>query len=149
MFLIMGLTGAQVVNFSLPSSQKVNIEHLDVLFISFAFGFSLIVNAWIFFRVSGSLFNPAVAISLAVSRVISPLRAILLVISQLLGSITAAGLVQIITPGPLLVANNLGPGVSVVQGHSNFIHANGRSFHGDYPHYATRTHRVYGGCRKT
>ena len=31
------------------------------LFIALSFGFSLAVNAWIFFRVSGGLFNPAVS----------------------------------------------------------------------------------------
>jgi aquaporin related protein len=30
------------------------------LYISLSFGFSLMVNAWIFFRISGGLFNPAV-----------------------------------------------------------------------------------------
>lgn len=31
-----------------------------LLYISLAFGFSLAVNAWTFFRISGGLFNPAV-----------------------------------------------------------------------------------------
>jgi hypothetical protein len=33
----------------------------QLLYISLCFGFSLAVNAWIFFRVSGGLFNPAVS----------------------------------------------------------------------------------------
>jgi len=33
----------------------------NTLFIALAFGFSLAVNAWVFFRVSGGLFNPAVS----------------------------------------------------------------------------------------
>lgn len=32
-----------------------------LLYISLAFGFSLMVNVWVFFRVSGGLFNPAVS----------------------------------------------------------------------------------------
>lgn len=35
----------------------------NLLFISLAFGFSLAVNAWVFFRISGGLFNPAVSSS--------------------------------------------------------------------------------------
>lgn len=36
---------------------------LEVLFyISATFGASLMVNAWVFFRISGGLFNPAVSI---------------------------------------------------------------------------------------
>lgn len=33
-----------------------------LLYISLAFGFSLMVNVWVFFRVSGGLFNPAVSL---------------------------------------------------------------------------------------
>jgi glycerol uptake facilitator-like aquaporin len=40
-------------------------KHADPLlqqqYISLAFGFSLAVNAWVWFRVSGGLFNPAVS----------------------------------------------------------------------------------------
>ena len=32
-----------------------------LVFISLCFGFSLMVNVWIFFRISGGLFNPAVS----------------------------------------------------------------------------------------
>ena len=32
-----------------------------ILFISLCFGMSLVVNAWVFFRISGGLFNPAVS----------------------------------------------------------------------------------------
>ena len=31
----------------------------QLLYISLCFGFSLAVNAWVFFRISGGLFNPA------------------------------------------------------------------------------------------
>src|ERR1700685_837409 len=36
----------------------------STLYIALAFGFSLLVNAWIFFRISGSLFNPAVSLAM-------------------------------------------------------------------------------------
>lgn len=32
----------------------------QLLFISLGFGFSLAVTAWVFYRISGGLFNPAV-----------------------------------------------------------------------------------------
>jgi aquaporin related protein len=35
-----------------------------LLYISLIFGFSLMVNVWVFFRVSGGLFNPAVSLPL-------------------------------------------------------------------------------------
>ena len=34
----------------------------ELLYISLSFGFSLAVNAWVFFRISGGLFNPAVSV---------------------------------------------------------------------------------------
>ena len=34
----------------------------QLLYVSFCFGFSLAVNAWVFFRISGGLFNPALVL---------------------------------------------------------------------------------------
>ena len=58
LFLFFAFTATQVAN-NLLGGNRVNIETL--LYISLAFGFSLAVNVWIFFRVSGGLFNPAVS----------------------------------------------------------------------------------------
>ena len=58
--------GTQVANTpaTLSGSQSTDIptgpNPAQLLYISLSFGFSLAVNAWIFFRVSGGLFNPAV-----------------------------------------------------------------------------------------
>jgi len=38
-----------------------------LLYVSLVFGFSLMVNVWIFFRVSGGLFNPAVSLNISLS----------------------------------------------------------------------------------
>lgn len=68
MFLLFAFAGTQVANAAATSqgaeptghsiSQAPNANTL--LYISLAFGFSLTVNVWVFFRVSGGLFNPAV-----------------------------------------------------------------------------------------
>ena len=58
------------------------------LFISMSFGFSLAVTAWIFFRVTGGLFNPAVSLGMVLGGALTPLRGILLGFVQLLGGIT-------------------------------------------------------------
>lgn len=86
------------------------------MFISLSFGFSLIVNAWVFFRVSGALFNPAISLALAVAQVITPLRAILLFIAQLLGGITAAALIDGLMPGPIDFTTTLSGGINTAQG---------------------------------
>jgi aquaporin related protein len=66
LFLFFGLSGAQVAN-SIPTSSGMSIEEVgsnpqQLQYISLCFGFSLAVNAWVFFRISGGLFNPAVSL---------------------------------------------------------------------------------------
>lgn len=60
------------------------------LYIALSFGFSLAVNAWIFFRVSGGLFNPAVSLGMVLVGALTPLRGALLTISQILGGIVVS-----------------------------------------------------------
>lgn len=124
MFLFMGMTVVQIANLPAANTTTAGVAHIDtsnLLFIAFAFGISLVINVWIFFRVSGALFNPAISLALALARVISPARAGLLCISQILGGITAAGLVRVLTPAPLVVGNRLGGDVSVIQGHGILV----------------------------
>lgn len=62
MFLFFAFSATQVANFVAPGagvSQAPNTSNL--LFIALSFGFSLAVNAWVFFRITGGLFNPAVS----------------------------------------------------------------------------------------
>jgi aquaporin rerated protein, other eukaryote len=63
MFLFIGFMACGMVVASHPpdpnSPSPPNPPNL--LYIAFAFGFSLATNAWVFFRVSGGLFNPAVS----------------------------------------------------------------------------------------
>jgi aquaporin related protein len=74
------------------------------------------VNVWIFFRVSGGLFNPAVSLGMALVGAITPIRAILLVVSQLLGGISGAALVGALFPHGTNTGTSLAPGVSVARG---------------------------------
>ena len=59
-FLFFALSGTQVAN-TISAGEKHASELMRLLYISLAFGFSLAVNAWVWFRVSGGLFNPAVS----------------------------------------------------------------------------------------
>lgn len=68
LFLFFALSATQVANSSTPSQnsstipQPTSANPAQLLYISLAFGFSLAVNVWAFFRISGGLFNPAVSI---------------------------------------------------------------------------------------
>lgn len=122
MFLFMAFGPANIANLpdakAAVSNDAPSINTSNLMFIAVAFGLSLFINVWIFFRVSGGLFNPAVSLALALAQVINPLRAVLLSVSQILGGITAAALVQCLTPGPLNVSTRLGGGISIAQGES-------------------------------
>ncbi|KAH9865743.1 hypothetical protein J1614_009330 [Plenodomus biglobosus] len=87
-----------------------------LLYISLIFGFSLMVNVWVFFRVSGGLFNPAVSLGLYLIGAIGFIRASLCFIAQMLAGICAAAAVQAILPGDLNVSTTLGAGVSAARG---------------------------------
>jgi aquaporin related protein len=107
---------------------------LQIFFISAGFGLSLTINAWIFFRVSGSAFNPAVSIvqpsllmrlnlisvqvtlGLCLVGAVPWLRGLLVVPVQIGAGIAAAGLVSGLFPGPFDVQNTLGSGTTKVQG---------------------------------
>lgn len=68
MFLFFAFAGTQVANAksSTPSeatttNATTGFDPSVMLYISLCFGFSLMVNVWVFFRISGGLFNPAVS----------------------------------------------------------------------------------------
>ena len=77
------------------------------MYISMAFGFSLLVNVWIFYRVSGGLFNPAVTLGFVVLRLMPPFKGLLVIIAQLVGGIAAAALAEGLFPGQLSVTTSL------------------------------------------
>ena len=57
LFLWFAFAATQIAN-NEPTADPL----VRLLFISMAFGFSLATTAWVFYRVSGGLFNPAVSI---------------------------------------------------------------------------------------
>lgn len=108
------VTGATQAGQADSTAAVANTSNL--LYIALCFGFSLAVNAWIFFRVSGGLFNPAVSWGMMLVGAITPLRAALLTVSQILGGIVGSALIQALLPGTLNVRTTLSPGMSVVRG---------------------------------
>ena len=68
-FLFFAFAGTQVANISSNTNTGTMItttvqqkNPFELLYISLSFGFSLSANAWVFFRISGGLFNPAVGL---------------------------------------------------------------------------------------
>jgi len=120
LFLFFALSGTQVAN-SIPSSAGLTVAQTgsnpqQLQYISLCFGFSLAVNAWVFFRISGGLFNPAVTFGMCLIGALPWVRGVLLFFVQILGGITASALVACMFPGGLNVRTTLGGGTTITQG---------------------------------
>ncbi|KAI1759968.1 aquaporin-like protein [Hypoxylon sp. FL1150] len=118
MFLLFALGGTNAVNQAPQEGQPTDLaaNPAKLLFISLCFGMSLAVNAWVFFRISGGLFNPAVSLGMMVIGAIGYVRGVLIIISQIAGGIAASAVLLGIQPGELTVGTSLGGGTSTVQG---------------------------------
>ncbi|RDW82516.1 putative aquaporin [Coleophoma cylindrospora] len=117
MFLFFAFGGVMVGKSALGGNPSTSSEYLVfLLYGASSFGMSLAINAWIFYRVTGGLFNPAVTFAFVLAGLMHPLKGALLSVTQILGGIAAAAIIDGLTPGPLLVSNSLGPNVSVTQG---------------------------------
>ncbi|RYP00945.1 hypothetical protein DL765_010888 [Monosporascus sp. GIB2] len=113
MFLFLAFGGTHAVN-----SNQLGLESLSakLLFISACFGISLAVTVWASYRISGGLLNPAATLAMMVVGTVSALRGIFLIISQILGAMVAAAMVEGLTPGKLNVRTGLGGGTTTSQG---------------------------------
>ncbi|KAI0661669.1 aquaporin-like protein [Cubamyces menziesii] len=114
-FLLLAYGGVQASQSEAFSSSQVSNIERD-MYISLCFGFSLLSSAWLFYRVTGGLFNPDVSLALLLTGVIGPVRFVLYCIAQLLGGITAAAIIYALTPGPLASNTFLAPNVNRAQG---------------------------------
>lgn len=69
LFLFFAFSGTQVANgqskISGSATEAQGPDPSQLMYIALCFGFSLAVNAWVFFRISGGLFNPAVGIPIS------------------------------------------------------------------------------------
>jgi aquaporin related protein len=125
-FLFFALAGCQVAYTHLspstvvlpgsPARSTMTISAASLLYAALAVGFSMIVNAWIFFRISSALFNPAITFGMCVEGKLSWKKALSLVAAQFLAGMAAAGLVTGLFPGRLTAETLLGNGTSVVRG---------------------------------
>ncbi|KAF2225289.1 aquaporin-like protein [Elsinoe ampelina] len=123
LFLFFAFSATQVANASSVGADTGDSGSLSqapnasaLLYISLAFGFSLAVNAWVFFRISGGLFNPAVTLGMCLIGAVKWSRGGLIFISQILGAMCSAAVVSALFPGDLNVSTTLGGGTSLAQG---------------------------------
>ncbi|PHH69592.1 hypothetical protein CDD80_6638 [Ophiocordyceps camponoti-rufipedis] len=119
MFLLLAYLGAStaiLTNSPDPEAPRPN-NPSTVFYIAASFGFSLGVNIWIFYRVSGGMLNPAVTLALVLVGAVSPLRGLLVLPAQLAASVAAAALTLVLLPGnKIVISSALSPQTSVIQG---------------------------------
>ncbi|KDQ16113.1 hypothetical protein BOTBODRAFT_107650 [Botryobasidium botryosum FD-172 SS1] len=101
----------------MTSAQAINtVASIDqLLYISVSMGLSLLVSVWMFYRVTGGVFNPAVSTALWLIGAIGPVRFVLYCLAQLAGAIAASAMLLGLLPGPLVVSTLPGKGVSKAQ----------------------------------
>ncbi len=116
LFLFFALGGTTAVNTAAPADQVLASNPAQLLYICICFGFSLGVTVWLFFRVSGGLFNPAVTLSLVLVGAVGPIRGVVVFLAQLLGGMSAAAVLSALLPGPLIASTTLRDDVSVARG---------------------------------
>lgn len=114
MFLLFAYVIAQIANSD--TAPKTGANPAQLVMIAFGFGFSVMVCCFVFYRISGGQLNPAVTLTLALIGAISPVRALLLVPTQLVAAIAAAAAADGLTPGPILFADRLGGDASRTRG---------------------------------
>lgn len=101
-FLFLGEGAAKTAKLARTVSQtegsNAPLDSQSIMMIATAFGLSLLVTAWVFYRITGGLFNPAITVALWLAGVLTSARAAFLFVAQLLGGIIASALVLALTP---------------------------------------------------
>ncbi|WAQ87839.1 hypothetical protein PtA15_8A746 [Puccinia triticina] len=123
-FLLMGMGGIQAAATSNEAAKEASRSSIinevasvsQLLYISTSMALALLASAWTFFRISGSVFNPNVAIALAMTGALKPIRFFLYVVAEILAGITASAILNAILPGSLAVGCGLGVETKVWQG---------------------------------
>lgn len=118
LFLLFAFLGHSTAVYKAASTgPNESATSATLMYIALSYGFSLLVNAWTMYRISGGLFNPAVTLGLVLVGALDLVRGALFLPVQLLAAISAAAIVEIIIPGDInQVQTTLAPGMNVAQG---------------------------------
>ncbi|KAL7930220.1 aquaporin-like protein [Trichoderma chlorosporum] len=107
----------QYVKQATLSPASGGMSDTTVFFIAHVYSFSLLVNIWAFYRISGGLFNPALTVGMCLAGTLPWMRAAFLVPTQIIASMCAGGLARCMFPGDIAAANSiLSRDTSVVRG---------------------------------
>ncbi|KAI1340143.1 aquaporin-like protein [Xylariaceae sp. FL0016] len=113
-FLFFGYSGhLQVID----QASTAEAGNTIVMYVATAYGFSLLVTVWAFYRISGGLFNPAVTFGMCLAGELPWKRGAFLFPAQITACMCAGAVVKVMFPGNIASVNTiLAPGVSIQQG---------------------------------
>ncbi|KAK7713953.1 hypothetical protein SLS57_007240 [Botryosphaeria dothidea] len=114
-FLFFAFAGTEVALYGKASGQTDTFDPAVVLYIALSFGLSLMVNVFIFFRVSGGLFNPAVTLAMLLTSSIPPMRCFCLFVAQMLACMFSSYIVSVLIPTEFGVVTAPSNGASTAQ----------------------------------
>lgn len=97
-FLFFAFAGAEVALYGKATGQIETFDPAVIMYIALSFGLSLLVNVFVFFRVSGGLFNPAVTFAMLLTGSIPPMRCLCLFIAQMLACMFSSYIVSVLIP---------------------------------------------------
>src|SRR5690606_33035760 len=87
------LVGTAILMLGGPGSAVLAGDQIGVLGVAFAFGFSLLIAAYVVGPISGCHINPAVTLGMAVARKIDTKLVPVYVIGQLVGAAIGGGII--------------------------------------------------------
>ncbi|QRV94038.1 aquaporin, Major intrinsic protein family [Ceratobasidium sp. AG-Ba] len=119
LWLIVGLGGIQAGAFSAQNQQQSSVTSVpsigQLLYISASMGLSLLVFVWLFYRVTGGVFNPAISTGLLLVGAIKPIRWAMYCVAEVTGAIAASAILLALLPGPLAVNTTPAKGINLAQ----------------------------------
>merc|ERR1712134_181796 len=84
LFLFLSFAGAQTaLDTNDPLDPEAPLLPYSLMYISASFVVSLALTVWVFFRVTGGMFNPAVTWALILARVVKPIAGLAIIVTQL------------------------------------------------------------------
>ncbi|KAJ3249360.1 hypothetical protein HDU78_003145 [Chytriomyces hyalinus] len=113
-FIFISLGGVQSALKTSSAELAVN-PTLAFIEISMCFGFGLATAIFFSYRISGGALNPAVNFGLFVAGAMDPITLVAYTVAQCLGATAACAAVSAIFPAKFAGANQVFPGISVVQ----------------------------------
>ncbi|KAK6509519.1 hypothetical protein TWF481_004259 [Arthrobotrys musiformis] len=115
-FSVVSVTGHKVLYQQEGGSPTGGSDAALIVYIAFGFAISLGVNVFVFYRVSGGMFNPAVTLAFVLAGTLPIPRALFVSLAQILGGIAAAGVAEGLLPGTLNAQTTVAHGMTNVNG---------------------------------